>query len=83
MSSSNFRNCPLRFIDNNGGNQGPIQNLKVRSIIAVELNAFLFWNAKIIAEFHGYAKNSMKQQEFERKAEEILVVMLKLAKHQK
>lgn len=64
----------FRFIDANGENLGFIQNLKTRSVIAVELNAILFWNAKIIAEFHGYAKNVEKQKEFEAKAEEILVV---------
>lgn len=62
------------FIDQNGENLGSIHDLKTRSIIAVELNAILFWNAKIIAEFHGYAGNVEKQKEFEGKAAEILLV---------
>jgi alpha,alpha-trehalase len=62
------------FINPSGENIGSIQNLKTRSVIAVELNAILFWNAKIIAEFHGYAGNLDKQKEFEGKALEILAV---------
>lgn len=50
------------------------QNLKTRSIIAVELNAILHWNAKIISEFYGYAGNEVKKLEFEEKAQAILVV---------
>lgn len=64
----------FRFIDENGENLGFIQHLKTRSVIAVDLNSILFWNAKIIAEFHGHAGNLNKQKEFEAKAEEILVV---------
>jgi alpha,alpha-trehalase len=62
------------FINENGENTGSLRNLKTRSVIAVELNAILHWNAKIIAEFYGYAGNSEKQKEFEGKAQEILVV---------
>lgn len=62
------------FINENGENIGSIQDLKTRSVIPVELNAILFWNAKIISEFYGYANNFEKQREFELKAEEILVV---------
>lgn len=62
------------FINENGENIGTMRNLKTRSVIAVELNAILHWNAKIIAEFYGYAGNAVKQKEFEKKAEEILVV---------
>jgi alpha,alpha-trehalase len=39
-------------------------DLKTRSIIPVELNAILFWNARIISEFFGYAGNTEKQQEY-------------------
>lgn len=62
------------FITEQGGNEGSMKDLKTRSIIAVELNAILHWNAKIIAEFYGYAKNYEKQVEYEKKADEILVV---------
>jgi alpha,alpha-trehalase len=62
------------FINENGENIGSIQNLKTRSVVAVELNSILYWNAMIISEFYGYAGNVEKQKEFETKAEEILVV---------
>lgn len=64
------------FINENGENTGHLRELKTRSIIPVELNAILHWNAKIIAEFYGYAGNNDKKKEFEEKAEEILVVGL-------
>ncbi|CRL08140.1 CLUMA_CG020990, isoform A [Clunio marinus] len=52
------------FIDKNGTNNGDLRDLKTRSIIPVELNAILFWNAKIISEFYGYANLSDKQEEY-------------------
>lgn len=62
------------FINENGENIGSLKDLKTRSIIPVELNAILHWNAKIIAEFYGYAGNNEKKKEFEEKAQAILVV---------
>lgn len=62
------------FINDQGTNNGTLKNVKTRSIIAVELNAILHWNAKIIAEFYGLSGNAAKQAEFEKKAEEILIV---------
>lgn len=52
------------FIDENGENKGGLDNLKTRYIVPVELNAILHWNAKIIAEFYGYAGNVTKQAEY-------------------
>lgn len=62
------------FMNDQGTNNGTLKNVKTRSIIPVELNALLFWNAKIIAEFYGNAGNSEKQAEFEKKAEKIMIV---------
>lgn len=62
------------FINENGENTGSMKQLKTRSVIPVELNSILHWNAKIIAEFYGYAGNVDKQKAFEEKAEEILSV---------
>lgn len=62
------------FINDQGTNNGTLKNVKTRSIIPVELNALLHWNAKIIAEFYGHAGNAAKQAEFEKKAEEIMIV---------
>jgi len=63
------------FINADGENIGTLRDLKVRSVIAVELNAILFWNAKIIAEFYGYAGDTAKQQEFDAKAAEIFAAV--------
>uniref|UniRef100_A0A1B0GQK5 Trehalase n=1 Tax=Phlebotomus papatasi TaxID=29031 RepID=A0A1B0GQK5_PHLPP len=52
-------------------NTGDLRNLKTRSIIPVELNAILFWNAKIIAEFYVMAKNLTKAMVFEQRAQQI------------
>lgn len=60
------------FINENGENIGTLKDLKTRSIIPVELNAILYWNAKIISEIYGHAGNNAKQKEFEMKANEIL-----------
>ncbi|GAB0092045.1 Trehalase [Sergentomyia squamirostris] len=59
------------FIDAQGGNGGDLTNLKTRSIVPVELNAILFWNAKIIAEFYVLAKDLVKAAEFEARAQQI------------
>lgn len=56
------------FINENGTNDGDLRNLKTRSIIPVELNAILYWNAKIIAEFYGYKGDTAKQQLYENRS---------------
>jgi len=62
------------FIDAEGGNNGTLANLKTRSIVPVELNSILHWNAKIIAEFYGYAGNVSKQAEYLEIAKQLLDV---------
>ena len=59
------------FINKEGENKGNLSDVKTRNIIPVELNAILYWNAKIIAEFYGLAGNTKKQEEFLTKANEI------------
>lgn len=63
------------FISENGTNIGTLKDLKTRSIIPVEFNAFLYKSAKIIAEIYGYANNEIKKQEFEDKAQEFYVAI--------
>nr|XP_026492892.1 trehalase-like isoform X2 [Vanessa tameamea] len=46
----------------NGTNKGNLTNLKTRSIIPVDLNAILCWNAQLMAEFHEKLKNFDKAQ---------------------
>lgn len=59
------------FINENGTNQGDLTNLKCRSIIPVELNAILYWNAKIISEFSLLNGNAEKSALYEAKAQDI------------
>lgn len=63
------------FINENGENIGTLKDIKTRFIIPVELNAILYWNAKIISEIYGYARNTEKQREYEIKANEILIAV--------
>lgn len=62
------------FIAANGTNEGDLTHLKTRSIIPVELNAILYWNAKIISEFYGYKGDSVKQESYNAISEEFLAV---------
>lgn len=62
------------FINENGTNDGDLRNLKTRSIIPVELNAILYWNAKIIAEFYGYKGDTTKQQLYENRSNQFMKV---------
>jgi alpha,alpha-trehalase len=52
------------FVNDAGENVGTLENLKTRYIVPVELNAILYWNAIIIAEFYNYAGNDSKKDEF-------------------
>lgn len=51
---------------------GNLTDLKTRSIIAVELNAILFWNAQMIAEFYKLKGDPAKTLEYELEAEKLL-----------
>lgn len=55
----------------NGTNEGTLVNLKCRSIVPVELNAILYWNAKLLAEFFLIVGDSVKSAQYESKAQEI------------
>ncbi|XP_017051668.1 trehalase isoform X2 [Drosophila ficusphila] len=57
------------FINDKGTNEGNLTNLSTSLIVPVDLNAYLYWNAKLIAEFHSKAGNTKKVIEYENKAE--------------
>lgn len=63
------------YINSEGGNEGNLTDLKTRSIAPVELQAILYWNARIISEFHMKAGNKAKYNEYDRKANKILEVI--------
>uniref|UniRef100_A0AAG5DU88 Trehalase n=1 Tax=Anopheles atroparvus TaxID=41427 RepID=A0AAG5DU88_ANOAO len=63
-----------RWFIKDGTNAGNLTDLKCRSIVAVELNAILYWNAVIIAEFYGLRNDiasNGKRDEYLLKAEEL------------
>lgn len=64
-----------RWFIKNGTNEGGLIDIKCRSIVPVELNAILYWNAKILAEFYVKANNPKKAAEFESKAQEIYLAV--------
>lgn len=63
-----------RFFIKNGTNKGDLRDLKTRSIVPVDLNAILYWNAKIIAEFYRKASNLEKAEYYENEAAKLLEV---------
>ncbi|XP_037033248.1 trehalase-like isoform X4 [Bradysia coprophila] len=60
-----------RWFINNGTNQGTLVDLKCRSIVPVDLNAFLFSVAKNLAQFSLKLGNETKAAEYEAKAQEM------------
>lgn len=64
------------FVNENGTNEGDLAEIKTRSIVPVDLNALLYMNAKIIAEFHDKTGNKAKSDEYELKAAKILEVSI-------
>lgn len=53
------------FITKDGTNEGTLIDTKCRSIVPVDLNAILYWNAKILSEFNIKANNPKKAAQFE------------------
>lgn len=64
-----------RWFISNGTNAGTLADSKCRSIVPVDLNAELFWNAKLLAEFFMLTKNTEKSALYEKKAQEIYVAV--------
>lgn len=62
------------FITNDGDNKGSLRDIKCRYIIPVELNAMLFWNAKILVDFHFQNGDVQKSTDFEKEAQKLYLV---------
>lgn len=61
-----------RWFINNGTNQGTLKDIKTTQIVPVELNAILYWNAKLLEEFYfRIGNNRDKEREYREKAAEI------------
>lgn len=58
----------------NGTNEGTLRDIKARSIVAVDLNAILYWNAKLLAEFSIKSGNATKAAQFEQEAQLLYAV---------
>lgn len=61
-----------RWFINNGTNRGTLKHIQISQIVPVELNAILYWNANLLAEFYyRIGNNREKEQEYRSKAESI------------
>ena len=60
-----------RWFIKNGGKDGTLIDIKCRSIVPVDLNAFLFHNAKLLSEFFLIAGDSVKSTQYAAKAQVI------------
>ncbi|XP_029342378.1 trehalase-like [Acyrthosiphon pisum] len=49
----------------NGTNEGNLSDTKTRSIVPVELNALIYWNAKILSDFYREMNNTIKASIYE------------------
>lgn len=63
-----------RWFIKDGTNKGDLRDLKTRSIVPVDLNAILYSNAKIIAEFYRDANNLERSEYYEAEAAKLLEV---------
>lgn len=65
-----------RWFIKNGTNDGDLRDLKCRSIVPVELNAILYWNANIISQFYLKSGQPKKSVEFEERAQQMYDVCI-------
>lgn len=60
-----------RWFIKNGTNEGQLIDIKARSIVPVDLNAIIYFNAKTLAEFHTKLGNSKIALIYENKAQKM------------
>lgn len=60
-----------RWFIKNSTDEGRLIDIKCHSIVPVDLNSFLFWNAKIIAEFHTKTGNTQAASVYAQKAQDL------------
>ncbi|CAH2099262.1 unnamed protein product [Euphydryas editha] len=66
----------------NGTNKGNLTNLKTRSIIPVDLNAIMSWNAQLMTEFHEKLLNFEKAQYYREVHARIMEAIEKVLWHE-
>ncbi|KAF2885006.1 hypothetical protein ILUMI_21180 [Ignelater luminosus] len=59
-----------RWFVTNATNKGNLTNINTRSIVPVDLNALMYWNAVILAEFNQYLNNTEKAKKYNEIANE-------------
>lgn len=71
-SSESGSDSSSRWYIKESTNEGDITDLNIRSIIPVDLNAVLYWDAKIIAQFSLNNGDTVKSDQYESIAQDIL-----------
>ncbi|CAG9855039.1 unnamed protein product [Phyllotreta striolata] len=61
-----------RWFVSNATNKGNLADVKTRSIVPVDLNAIIYWNAQLLSEFHELLGNQEKAAIYSAKADEWL-----------
>lgn len=62
-----------RWFITNATNKGNLTNIKTRSIVPVDLNAMIYWNADLLAQFNSMLGNTEKAKYFSDIAEQWIV----------
>ncbi|XP_018322661.1 trehalase isoform X2 [Agrilus planipennis] len=71
-----------RWFITNATNKGNLTNLNTRSIVPVDLNAMIYWNAVLLAEFHEILGNKDKASNYTDIAEEWLEAVTAVLWHE-
>ncbi|XP_073958964.1 trehalase [Choristoneura fumiferana] len=66
----------------NGTNKGNLTNLKTRSIIPVDLNAIMCWNAEIMRDFHLRLGNKAKADYYRQEHGKLMLAIEKVLWHE-
>ncbi|KAL0268857.1 UNVERIFIED_CONTAM: hypothetical protein PYX00_010664 [Menopon gallinae] len=70
-----------RWFISNKTNQGNKSSIHTRYIIPVDLNAFVYWNAKILSQFYTILKNEEKAVQYRKISEEWLQAVTDVLYH--
>lgn len=69
------------FINANGSASGNLTNTKIKYIVPVDLNAMIYWNAKLLSKFFLRLNDTEKANKYQRIAEEWIVSIDKILWH--